>query len=336
MLQPDYTRTQQLLAHAHSLADAAEAHGTLAGCLCGASGYRFEDWLTRDPARGTRGGRGRRRAARAVRRHRRRAHPAGHAVRAAAARGRGPAVRAHPGAGAVVPGIPLRPRRRQHPGSERAARRGRRDRARLHRDHARRRGRTWPRTSPTRAPTRNWWSSCASACSCCSRSSPWRAPPAGADRGAAALSAAGALAMARDEFARRRRLLMRLMGRDSIAILPAAPDPPPQQRRRVPVPPGQRLPLPHRLRRAGGGGGAGAGARAGGVHPVRARTQPGARDLGWPARRARRRQARLRRRRCLPDHGPGRDPARAAREPRARVLHHGRLCRTSTSAWSAG
>lgn len=45
MIQPDYTRIQQLLAHAHSLADAAEAHGTLAGCLCGASGYRFEDWL---------------------------------------------------------------------------------------------------------------------------------------------------------------------------------------------------------------------------------------------------------------------------------------------------
>src|SRR5215470_7263410 len=29
--------------------------------------------------------------------------------------------------------------------------------------------------------------------------------------------------MARDEFARRRRQLMRLMGRDSIAVLPAAP-----------------------------------------------------------------------------------------------------------------
>ena len=29
--------------------------------------------------------------------------------------------------------------------------------------------------------------------------------------------------MARDEFARRRRQLMRLMGRDAIAILPAAP-----------------------------------------------------------------------------------------------------------------
>jgi len=45
MIPPDYTRIQQLLAHAHSLADAAEAHGTLAGCLCAASGYRFEDWL---------------------------------------------------------------------------------------------------------------------------------------------------------------------------------------------------------------------------------------------------------------------------------------------------
>ena len=45
MMQPDYTRIQQLLAQQHSLADAAEAHGTLAGCLCGASGYRFEDWL---------------------------------------------------------------------------------------------------------------------------------------------------------------------------------------------------------------------------------------------------------------------------------------------------
>ena len=41
----DYAHIQQLLAQARSLADAAEAHGTLAGCLCGAAGYRFEDWL---------------------------------------------------------------------------------------------------------------------------------------------------------------------------------------------------------------------------------------------------------------------------------------------------
>ncbi len=45
MMQPDYSHTQTLLAHEHSLADAAEAHGTLAGCLCAAAGYRFEDWL---------------------------------------------------------------------------------------------------------------------------------------------------------------------------------------------------------------------------------------------------------------------------------------------------
>jgi uncharacterized protein YgfB (UPF0149 family) len=44
-VQPDYAHLQQLLAQERSLADAAEAHGTLAGCLCGAAGYRFEDWL---------------------------------------------------------------------------------------------------------------------------------------------------------------------------------------------------------------------------------------------------------------------------------------------------
>jgi uncharacterized protein len=45
MMQPEYSDIQQLLVAERSLADAAEAHGTLAGCLCGASGYRFEDWL---------------------------------------------------------------------------------------------------------------------------------------------------------------------------------------------------------------------------------------------------------------------------------------------------
>jgi len=45
MNQPDYIDIQQLLAQARSHADAAEAHGTLTGCLCGAGGYRFEDWL---------------------------------------------------------------------------------------------------------------------------------------------------------------------------------------------------------------------------------------------------------------------------------------------------
>jgi uncharacterized protein len=45
MHPPDYTHIRELLARARSLADAAEAHGTLAGCLCGAAGYGFEDWL---------------------------------------------------------------------------------------------------------------------------------------------------------------------------------------------------------------------------------------------------------------------------------------------------
>jgi len=40
-----YGDIQQLLAAEHSLSDAAEAHGTLAGALCTASAYRFEDWL---------------------------------------------------------------------------------------------------------------------------------------------------------------------------------------------------------------------------------------------------------------------------------------------------
>lgn len=45
MIWPTYPQIQHLLAQERSLADAAEAHGTLAGCLCGASEYRFEDWL---------------------------------------------------------------------------------------------------------------------------------------------------------------------------------------------------------------------------------------------------------------------------------------------------
>jgi len=40
-----YEDFQQALQGARSLTDAAEAHGTLAGSLCSAVGYRFEDWL---------------------------------------------------------------------------------------------------------------------------------------------------------------------------------------------------------------------------------------------------------------------------------------------------
>jgi uncharacterized protein YgfB (UPF0149 family) len=40
-----YTDIQQVLTGERSLVDASEAHGTLAGCLCAALEYRFEDWL---------------------------------------------------------------------------------------------------------------------------------------------------------------------------------------------------------------------------------------------------------------------------------------------------
>ncbi len=45
MIAPDYTQIEQLLLQERSLAEAAEAHGTLTGCLCATAGYRFEDWL---------------------------------------------------------------------------------------------------------------------------------------------------------------------------------------------------------------------------------------------------------------------------------------------------
>ena len=40
-----YEHIQQILNQAHSLTDAAEAHGTLSGCLCATVAYRFEDWM---------------------------------------------------------------------------------------------------------------------------------------------------------------------------------------------------------------------------------------------------------------------------------------------------
>ena len=45
MTQANYAQIQRVLAGERSLTDAAEAHGTLAGCLCAAASYRFEDWL---------------------------------------------------------------------------------------------------------------------------------------------------------------------------------------------------------------------------------------------------------------------------------------------------
>lgn len=45
MNQATYTEIQRVLTDERSMTDAAEAHGTLTGCLCAAIGYRFEDWL---------------------------------------------------------------------------------------------------------------------------------------------------------------------------------------------------------------------------------------------------------------------------------------------------
>jgi len=45
MNQPDYPEIEQLLSEQRSLTDAAEAHGTLAGCLCALADYSFQDWL---------------------------------------------------------------------------------------------------------------------------------------------------------------------------------------------------------------------------------------------------------------------------------------------------
>jgi yecA family protein len=45
MQAADYAQIEQVLTQAHSLTDAAEAHGTMTGSLCSTVAYRFEDWL---------------------------------------------------------------------------------------------------------------------------------------------------------------------------------------------------------------------------------------------------------------------------------------------------
>jgi uncharacterized protein YgfB (UPF0149 family) len=45
MNQPDYAEIEQLLSAQRSLTEAAEAHGTLAGCLCALADFAFQDWL---------------------------------------------------------------------------------------------------------------------------------------------------------------------------------------------------------------------------------------------------------------------------------------------------
>jgi uncharacterized protein YgfB (UPF0149 family) len=45
MQATSYAEIQRVLVEERSLTEAAEAHGTLAGSLCTAIAYRFEDWL---------------------------------------------------------------------------------------------------------------------------------------------------------------------------------------------------------------------------------------------------------------------------------------------------
>jgi yecA family protein len=45
MAEAQYPEIERLLADSRALTDVPEAHGTLAGALCAAADYRFEDWL---------------------------------------------------------------------------------------------------------------------------------------------------------------------------------------------------------------------------------------------------------------------------------------------------
>ncbi len=45
MSEAQYPEIERLLADSRALTDVSEAHGTLAGALCAAADYRFEDWL---------------------------------------------------------------------------------------------------------------------------------------------------------------------------------------------------------------------------------------------------------------------------------------------------
>ncbi len=96
-----------------------------------------------------------------------------------------------------------------------------------------------------------------------------------------------------------------------------------QQRRGVPLPPGQRFPVPHRFRRARGGRGAGSGAAAGRVRAVRARPRSDPGNLGRRPRRPGGRGRAVRCGRRLSDRRHRRHPARTDGAVLAGVLHHG-------------
>lgn len=55
MAEAQYPEIERLLTDSRALTDASEAHGTLAGALCAAADYRFEDWLREIYAEGKAG-----------------------------------------------------------------------------------------------------------------------------------------------------------------------------------------------------------------------------------------------------------------------------------------
>ena len=339
---------QQLLGDQRSLTDAAEAHGTLAGCLCAAVGYRFEDWLLEILPEGrARSGRRRRPCASCTRRPPARCGGADMEFELLLPEDAQPIDARTTALAAVVPGLSLRAGRRRHTGCRQPARERSGEIVRdLTRDHARRR-----RCGRERGVQRERLRGAGRvrAGRACSSLFEELEP-------CAARAAARGRAAALGQQARVQAHTARPAQASMVERRVRAPPPPAdaahgarlhrhpagragaaaQQRRRIRLPPGQRLPLSDRLRRAGGGGGAGSGARAGRVHPVRARARPGARDLGRAARGTRWGGARLRRRRRLPDHRHRRDPARAAWRT-ARACSTPWACtRSSTSGWSAG
>ncbi len=55
MAEAQYPEIERLLTDSRALTDVPEAHGTLAGALCAAADYRFEDWLREIYAEGKAG-----------------------------------------------------------------------------------------------------------------------------------------------------------------------------------------------------------------------------------------------------------------------------------------
>ena len=180
--------SSSVLAQERSLTDAAEAHGTLAGVLCAARpAIASRTGCRRSCPRGGRPGPRRATCASSSMRPRRRSIRPDMEFEPLLPDDEAPLEERTAALAQWCQGFLYGLGSGSITGCERAARRGRRGGARLHRDHPRR-GRCGRRArSPTRAPTPSSSSSCASACSSCSKSSQACAPPGRTRRDAAAL-----------------------------------------------------------------------------------------------------------------------------------------------------